>query len=96
MSVNIHYDSDIEKAKEIIMKIMLKHPYALKDPEPYVRVSEYNDNAVVLGLRVWAKTDDYYALKDDLVEEIKEGFDKNNIIMPYRQLEIHVKNGKNE
>lgn len=96
MSVNIHYDSDIEKAKEIIMKIMLKHPYALKDPEPYVRVSEYNDNAVVLGLRVWAKTDDYYDLKDDLVEEIKEEFDKNNIIMPYRQLEIHVKNGKNE
>jgi len=90
MTVDIHYDSDVEKAKTLIKSVIDKHPYALKDPEAYVRVSEYKDSAIALGIRVWALTENYYDLKDDLLEEIKYIFDQNDIIVPYPQVDIHI------
>ena len=96
LNINIHYESDVEKAKSIIMNVIMEHPYTLKDPIPYVRINEYQDSSIVLGLRVWTKTENYYDLKDDLIEQIKYRFDENGIFMPYNQLEIHLKNDKYE
>lgn len=90
MQIDIHYDNDIELAKQVIMKVIEQHPYALKEPLPYVRVSEYKDSSIAISIRVWTKTEHYYELKDDLTEQIKIVFDQEGIIIPYSQLDIHV------
>lgn len=90
MLFDIHYESDVEKAKSIILEVISKHPHALKEPEPYARVSQYKDSSISIALRVWTKTENYYELKDDLMEQIKAEFDKNNICIPYQQIDIHV------
>lgn len=90
MTMDIHYESDVELAKQLIMDVIEKHPYALKEPVPYVRVSEYKDHAIAIGLRVWAQTDYYYELKDDLMEQIKQSFDQHGIAIPYSQLDVHI------
>lgn len=90
MTMDIHYESDVEVAKQIIMEVINQHPYALKEPLPYVRVSEYKDHAIAIGLRVWAQTEHYYDLKDDLVEQIKASFDENGISIPYTQIDVHI------
>ena len=94
MTFDIHYDSDVEKAKAIILDVVEKHTLALKEPEAYARVSQYKDSAISIALRVWVKTEDFYVLKDDLMEEIKREFDNNNIAIPYQQIDIHVHNQK--
>ncbi|MCI9049571.1 MAG: mechanosensitive ion channel family protein [Coprobacillus sp.] len=94
MNFDIHYDSDVEKAKAIILDVISKHPLTLEEPEAYARVSQYKDNAISIALRVWVKTDDYYILKDDLMEQIKREFDNNGIDIPYQQIDIHVHNQK--
>lgn len=92
LNFDIHYENDVELAKALIMDVISKHPLALSDPEPYVRVSQYKDSSISLALRVWVKTDDFYNLKDDLVEEIKKVFDDNHIVIPYQQLDVHIHN----
>lgn len=92
MIFHIHYDNDVELAKRMIMQVIDNHPYALKEPLPYVRVSEYNESSIAIGLRVWAQTDHYYDLKDDLTEQIKIVFDQEGIKIPYSQIDIHVHN----
>lgn len=94
MTFDIHYDSDVEKAKAIILDVVEKHTLALKEPEAYARVSQYKDSAISIALRVWVRTEDFYVLKDDLMEEIKREFDNNNIAIPYQQIDIHVHNQK--
>lgn len=94
MTFDIRYDSDVEKAKAIILDVVEKHTLALKEPEAYARVSQYKDSAISIALRVWVKTEDFYVLKDDLMEEIKREFDNNNIAIPYQQIDIHVHNQK--
>lgn len=95
ITLDIHYDNDVELAKKIILDTINQHPYALKEPIPYVRVSEYKDSAIAVSLRVWSETEHYYELKDDLMEQIKEAFDKNDIKIPYSQIDVHIHEQKN-
>lgn len=89
-TLDVHYDSDIETVKAIVKDVINQHPYALKEPLPYVRVSEYKESAIEITIRVWTKTEQYYELKDDLMEQIKVMFDQKGIELPYNQLDVHI------
>lgn len=89
----ISYEADVEKAKQVALKTIEKHKLILTEPEkPFVRVKSYGDSSVNLITRVWCKTDDYWKLQYDLTEQIREAFDKNNIGIPYNQLDVFIKN----
>lgn len=88
--IDVHYCTDIEKAKSLIKNVVESHPQSLKEPEPYVRVDQYKDSSISIAVRVWSNTDDYYDLKADLLEEIKRAFDKEGIEMAYPQLDVHI------
>ena len=92
LTFGISYDNDPEKAKAIIMDTVKAHPMSLNEPEPFVRVSEHADSAVIITLRVWCKTENYWTLHFDLLEQVRTAFDKNGISIPYNQLDVHVKN----
>ena len=92
MVFNTAYNCDIEKTKKIIMDILTAHPLALKDPEPLVRLRDHGDSALVYTARVWCKNDDYWQVKFDVTEKVKEEFDKQNISIPFPQMDVHVKN----
>lgn len=92
LKFGISYDSDVNKAKDIIKSVIDAHSSALKDPAPFVRVSEHSDSAVVITLRVWTEVDKYWDLHFDLLEAIREQFDENGIKIPYNQLDVHIVN----
>lgn len=85
------YDCDVKKVKSVIREVVEAHPLALKDPEPFVRVSEHSDSALTYTLRIWCKNEDYWDLHFDLMENVKEAFDKNNVTIPYPQMDVHLK-----
>ncbi len=86
------YNCDIEKTKQVISSVISAHSLILSDPEPLVRLSAHEDSALTYIVRVWCKTDDYWTVNFDLTEQIKEAFDKNNIEIPYPQMDIHINN----
>ncbi len=90
MSIDVHYQSDIALVKRVIYQVIEQHTYSLKEPLPYIRVSEYKEHAIEITIRVWTKTEHYYDLRDDLIEQIKQAFDKNNISIPYPQIDVHI------
>lgn len=94
LQFGISYDNDPELAKKIILDCALAHEFTLTDPEPFVRVTEHADSAVIITMRVWVKSENFWALHFDLLEKVRKEFDKNGISIPYNQLDVHViKNG---
>ncbi len=89
---NSGYECDIEKVKEIILKIISEHPLALKDPEPFVRLSAHGESSLTYSARVWCKSEDYWVVNFDTIEAVKKAFDENNISIPYPQIDVHVNN----
>lgn len=88
---SVHYDSDISKAKEIVTNIILNCPYTLKEKKNNVVVTKLDESSVNLETRAWVRPDDYWDAYFYLNEAIKCELEKNNIVIPYNQLEVHVK-----
>ena len=91
IKVGISYESNIQKAKEILKKILLEDPDTQGDrSEMVVFVDQLADSAVIMGLRVWVPTDSYWSVKWRLNQKIKEEFDAQGIVIPYNQMDIYV------
>lgn len=90
LKVGISYDADLRKAKALLADMLQEEAKTLKDQEIIVYVDELADSAVVLGMKAWVKTEDFWAVKWKLLEEIKLMFDENGIEIPYAQMKVHV------
>ena len=89
--IGVGYNSDIEKAKEILMQVATKCPYTLKEPKPIIGVSNFNASSIDITYNVYVLSPNYVNAKFYLLENIKKEFDNNNIEIPYPQVDVHVK-----
>lgn len=92
----IGYDDDLKLAKETLLEILHSDERVLKDPEPFVAVSELADSSVNFVTRAWVKSEDYWGVKFDTIEKVKLTFDEKNISIPYPQMDIHMNQSVND
>ncbi|MEA3289743.1 MAG: mechanosensitive ion channel [Campylobacterota bacterium] len=89
ITFGIGYDDDLKKAKEILEDILNSDERVLKDPAPFVAVSELADSSVNFVTRSWVKSGDYWGVYFDTLEKVKLTFDEKGISIPYPQMDIH-------
>ena len=85
----IGYDDDLKLAKDTLLEIINEDERVLKDPAPFVAVSELADSSVNFVVRVWVKSGDYWGVNFDTTEKVKLVFDEKGISFPYPQIDIH-------
>jgi small conductance mechanosensitive channel len=90
MVVGIGYESDIDKAREILEELVTNDDRVLKDPPHTIAVAELADSSVNFVVRPWVNVPDYWDLWFDLTEKIKKRFDEAGISIPFPQRDVHV------
>ena len=85
----IGYDDDLKLAKTVLMEIMKEDERILKEPAPFVAVSELGDNSVKLLTRAWVDTPNYWNVHFEMLEKVKLTFDEKGLSFPYPQMDIH-------
>lgn len=90
IKVDISYESDLRKAKEILSNLISEETEVKKEKEIQVFVDELAESSVRLGLRVWVNTDQYWPVKWRMNENIKLAFDEQGIVIPYPQMDVHI------
>jgi len=93
MTVGVAYDADLSKVKDVLIDIIGKEARIHADPAPQVAVAELADSSVNFVVRVWTDTADYWGVKFDITEVIKNRFDKEGIGIPFPQHDIHIVSG---
>lgn len=91
LTFSVGYENDITHVKEVLNKIIERNKLILKDPEPFVAVSAHSASSVDFVVRAWCNTENYWSIYFDLLEEVKITFDKENISIPYPQMDLHLK-----
>jgi small conductance mechanosensitive channel len=91
LTVEIDYQDDVEKTREVLRNLAMSDSRVLKEPEPQIEVTELGANGIILIFRPWVKTADYWALKFSLLAGINKAFKENGITIPYPQRDVHVK-----
>ncbi len=87
--IGISYDSDMSKAKEILQQLVDADERILKDPVANIRVAELADSSVNLICRPWVASGDYWPVRWQLTEDIKNAFDAAGIGIPFPQMDVH-------
>ena len=93
MTVGVAYDADLSKVKAVLNEIIGKEDRIHTDPAPQVAVAELADSSVNFVVRVWTDTADYWGVKFDITETIKNRFDDEGIGIPFPQRDIHFVRG---
>ena len=94
-SFGIGYTDDIDKAKEILLKMAQGDDRVLKDDNPpEVMVEALADSSVNLKLRTWVKSEDYWSLFFYITENVKKQYDAAGISIPFPQRDVHLYNHK--
>lgn len=107
IEIGIGYESDIEKALEIMKDEVTKHPLFIdtrtdedkKKNTPLInaRVVALGASSVSIKTWAWAKNStDGFVMYCDLLQSIKKRFDEANIDIPYPQQVVTIKNNPNE
>jgi len=86
----VSYDDDLQKAKEVLTKLVAADERILEEPAPVVRVLELADSSVNFAVRPFVKFDDYWDVRSDLTEQVKLRFDAEGLSMPYPQRDVHL------
>ena len=92
MTFGIGYGDDTAKAREVMMGLINADDRILKDPEPFVAVSELADSSVNFVVRVWCNAADYWGIYFDMQEKIYNTFNTEGLNIPFPQMDVHVHN----
>ena len=91
ITVEVSYSCDIRKAKKLIKEVFTQNGLILKNREILSYMSDLTSSSVILGGRAWSRTEDYWSARWGIIEEIKVVFDKNDIEIPFEQMDVHIK-----
>ncbi len=92
--VGISYSDSIDKALEVLNKIMAEETRFLSDPPPQAMVISMGDSSINLQLRAWTLVDEYWQTHWDLTKKVKEEIEQSGMSIPFPQRDVHVFNQK--
>ena len=74
LKVDIAYEADLRLAKKLLQELVK---------------NELGSSSVVLGVRAWVKSEEYWPTRWRMLENIKLTLDENHIAIPYQQITVH-------
>lgn len=88
--VGIGYGDAIGDAQEIAMSVLLAHPAVLKDPEPWVLVSDLRASTVNLRVYFWldGSRHSWAKVRSSVIRLVKRALQERGISMPDKAREI--------
>ena len=87
---SIAYGDDFNKAKSLLLKWIKEDKRIIDDMEPMVVISELADSSVNIMVRVWVKSENFLGVKFDFNEKVYNEFPKNNLSIPFPQLDVNI------
>lgn len=90
--VNIGYECDLHRARDLMLEAASNHSRCIKDPKPVCVVESFGDNGIGLILYFWVAdvTDGRMTPKSDVMLAIWDAFKANAISIPYPQRELRI------
>ncbi len=86
----IAYGDNVDQAYSVLQKMFAEDARILKDPEPFMAVTELADSSVNITTRVWVNGADYWGVKFDSQKKVYEEFEKAGLGIPFPQMDVHV------
>ncbi|WP_435236105.1 small-conductance mechanosensitive channel MscS [Psychromonas sp. PT13] len=88
--IGVSYAADLAKTRQVLENVVKANSKVLATPEPQVAVAELGDSSVNLVVRPWVNGTDYWPVRFELMEAIKNALDEAGIEIPFPQMDVHM------
>ncbi|WOH39238.1 mechanosensitive ion channel family protein [Thalassotalea fonticola] len=93
LKVGIAYEHNPLEVINMLTPIIENIHVCSKHKKPQLGIDEFADSAIVIGVRLWVPTVNFYASKYQAYATIYEALDAANIKIPYPQRDVHMISG---
>lgn len=90
LNISVAYKEDPAKIQKILAELAAANPYCLDNPEPLILFKDFGSSALEFLFGLWFYKTDYMSLKNSIMREIKERFDKENIEIPFPHQSLYA------
>lgn len=94
ITIGIDYESDLRRAKSLLEEIVSAHPRVLAEPRPTVQVRTLAATSVDFAVWPWVPSSQWFEIQCELLETIKLRFDAEGIVIPYPQMDLHLREAR--
>lgn len=92
LQVGVAYNSDPQLVKQLLLEAVSNHDTVLAQPEPIVRLVNFGESSLDFEALFWTKDLlEIENIRSDIRFEVERLFRENNIVIPYPQRDIWVK-----
>lgn len=92
---SVAYESDVEQVKQIILDVMKSDGRVLLEPNaPFCRLKTLNASSLDFFANCWCDAEDYWSVYYYVVENVYNEFKRNNVSVPFNQLEVRSRTDK--
>ena len=94
-SLSIQYGDDFETASAAIKEILNSDGRVVKDDPSqavFVGLKELGDSALILTIRAWCQSSDYWGLYFDITQRMYAELPQKGVHFPFPQLDVHLVN----
>lgn len=86
----VGYGDSAQKTRDTLMELINADDRILKDPEPFIALSELGDSSVNFVVRVWVEAGDYWGVYFDMNENVYNKFNEVGLNIPFPQMDVHL------
>ena len=86
--VSVDYDTDMTKAREVMLEAAKSYPLVLKKPDPTVAIKEFCSSDVSFIIKAWVRNEDYWTMFNDFKMVLFNTFKKEGIVMAFPQVTL--------
>ena len=91
ITFGVSYEADIDRTIATLRGAVERTQGILETPAPLIRLTECGDSSLSFMIRVWCRSEDYWNVNWDLLENGKRALDSAGIEIPYPQVDVHMK-----
>lgn len=89
LDIGVAYKEDVGKVMEILKELAAENPFVLDDPEALILFNNFGSSALEFKFGLWFEKTNFLKLRNSIMKEIKERFDKEGIEIPFPHLTVY-------
>lgn len=90
MKINLKYDEDIDKVKNVLHDLINNEPSIEKEPIPNIHISNLGEYSIELAIKYYVKNDIYWDVYNSFYEKILIALRKHNISIAEKKITIET------
>lgn len=83
LTIGVAYKEDLARVIAVLREVADANHFCLDEPEPLVQFLKFGDSACEILFAVWFQKQHFLDLRETLLTEVKERFDRDGIEIPF-------------